>query len=268
MYRIGQFAKLTGVTERTLRYYDKKGLLKPTLRVDGGYRYYSKEDLVQLQKILTMKYLNFSLEDIADTLADEKVSMAEVFDQQHEWLIKKRDELNGIIESLDRIKKITSKVDSISAGFLLLMIHNLQNENKQREHLLMHLPSQIVNVIFQDDQHMEEKLELEMKMVTLLSQILELQQQGISHTSEEAISVGLSLYSMLAELLMKATKNMTEEEKEKLQLFEKDQDALDPALFPSILSKEETDYIDNLMELVDIIYHTQLEQESEQEIRI
>lgn len=257
MYRIGQFAKLTGVTERTLRYYDKKGLLKPTLRVDGGYRYYSKDDLIQLQKILTMKYLNFSLEDIADTLADENVSMAEVFDQQHEWLEKKRDELNGIIASLDRVKKITSKVDSISAGLLLLMIHNLQNEKKQREHLLTHLPLELVNVIFQDDQQMEEKLELEMTMVTLLSQILEFQQQEISHTSEEAITVGLALFSMLADLTMKATENMAEEEREKMQLFEKNQVALDPALFPSILSKEETDYIDKLMEHVDRIYHAQ-----------
>ncbi|MCR8657092.1 MerR family transcriptional regulator [Paenibacillus endoradicis] len=266
MYRIGQFAKLTGVTERALRYYDKKGILKPTLRVDGGYRYYSREDLIQLQKILTMKYLNFSLEEIADTLVDENVSMAEVFDQQHEWLVKKRDELNGIIASLDRVKKITSKVDSISSGLLLLMIHSLQNENKQREHLLKHLPPDFVNIIYQNDPQTEEQLELEMKMVVLLSQILEFHQKGISHSSEEATTVGLSLFSMLADLTMKASQNMTEEERAKLHLFENDSVVLDPALFPSILLDEEMEYIEKLMEHVEHIYHAQEKQENEQEV--
>ena len=56
IYPIGAFAKMTAITERTLRYYDRKGLLKPSSRNEQGHRYYTDKDLIQLQKILTLKY--------------------------------------------------------------------------------------------------------------------------------------------------------------------------------------------------------------------
>ena len=52
-YTTGQFAKMAGVTLRTIRYYDKIGLLKPSHIIDNGYRQYCNKDLITLQKILT-----------------------------------------------------------------------------------------------------------------------------------------------------------------------------------------------------------------------
>ena len=51
-YTTGQFAKMAGVTLRTIRYYDKIGLLKPSHILDNGYRQYYNKDLITLQKIL------------------------------------------------------------------------------------------------------------------------------------------------------------------------------------------------------------------------
>lgn len=67
-FTVGKFAKLTGVTERTLRYYDRRGLLKPSKYNKQGHRLYTENDLFKLQNILTLKYLDFSLEDIAEYL--------------------------------------------------------------------------------------------------------------------------------------------------------------------------------------------------------
>jgi ubiquinone/menaquinone biosynthesis C-methylase UbiE len=64
LYSIGQFAKIAGVTLRTLRYYDKIGLLKPCDHKDSGHRLYSRQDFARLQKILTLKYIGLSLEEI------------------------------------------------------------------------------------------------------------------------------------------------------------------------------------------------------------
>lgn len=64
-YTAGEFAKKAGVTIRTIRYYDDKGLLKPSSLSDTGYRLYTDSDFAKLQVILTLKYLGFSLEDIA-----------------------------------------------------------------------------------------------------------------------------------------------------------------------------------------------------------
>ena len=64
LYSTGEFAKLAGVTIRTIRYYDKIGLLKPTMILENGYRRYCNQDLITLQKILCLKELGFSLEEI------------------------------------------------------------------------------------------------------------------------------------------------------------------------------------------------------------
>ncbi len=63
-YKTGQFAKMANVSERTIRYYDKIGLLKPSFIMENGYRQYSEKDFVKLQKIIALKHLGFSIEDI------------------------------------------------------------------------------------------------------------------------------------------------------------------------------------------------------------
>src|ERR1051325_6792814 len=71
MFKIGEFSKLVQVPVPTLRYYDQMGLLKP-VKVDRltGYRYYSASQLPHLHRILALKGLGFSLEQIATVLAE------------------------------------------------------------------------------------------------------------------------------------------------------------------------------------------------------
>ena len=61
---------MAGVTLRTIRYYDKIGLLKPSHILDNGYRQYCNKDLITLQKILALKELGFSLEEIYPLIID------------------------------------------------------------------------------------------------------------------------------------------------------------------------------------------------------
>lgn len=73
-YTSGQFAKKANVSIRTIRYYDQQELLKPSYINTNGYRMYTDGDFARLQKILTFKYLGFSLEEIRDmTLGEESV---------------------------------------------------------------------------------------------------------------------------------------------------------------------------------------------------
>lgn len=72
MFRIGLFAKLNNVSVKTLRYYDEKGLLKPaSIDSQTGYRYYSPDQMLVLNKILSLKSLDFSLTEIAYILEDD-----------------------------------------------------------------------------------------------------------------------------------------------------------------------------------------------------
>lgn len=63
-YSSGEFAKKANVTVRTIRYYDKQDILKPSYLTESGARFYTDSDFTRLQQILLLKYLGFSLEDI------------------------------------------------------------------------------------------------------------------------------------------------------------------------------------------------------------
>ena len=70
-YSSGEFARMAHVTLRTIRYYDKQNILKPSYVTDAGARFYTDEDFARLQQILLLKYLGFSLDDIREmTIAD------------------------------------------------------------------------------------------------------------------------------------------------------------------------------------------------------
>ena len=67
-YRVADFAKLAGITVRTLQYYDRIDLLKPADMTDGGHRLYRRQDLLRLQQILTLKWMGFKLDQIKELL--------------------------------------------------------------------------------------------------------------------------------------------------------------------------------------------------------
>jgi DNA-binding transcriptional MerR regulator len=105
MFRIGEFSRLSRLSIKALRFYDERGLLKPTY-VDQttGYRYYSAALLPRLQRILAFKELGFSLEEIIDLLGgDPQV------DRVQTLLRSKREELS---KKLEREKSRLVAVDS------------------------------------------------------------------------------------------------------------------------------------------------------------
>ncbi len=105
-YTIGQLAKLAGISTKTLRVYERKGLLIPQRNEDNDYRLYGEEAVKSLEKIQLMKYLDFSLDQIADFLQlYENVSRENMLIQQKRLLEKKREQLNTVIAHVDRAVK-------------------------------------------------------------------------------------------------------------------------------------------------------------------
>lgn len=75
-WRIGQLAGLTGVTVRTLRYYDQAGLLHPSAQTSGGHRLYDHANVVRLYRILALRRLQFTLAEIRSLLDDPDWDLA------------------------------------------------------------------------------------------------------------------------------------------------------------------------------------------------
>ncbi len=105
-YTAEKFAKRAGVTSRTLRYYDKIGLLKPSKYTECGYRLYCDDDMIRLQRIIALRYLRFSLPEIQLTLEkDEADGVLDSLRSQREAFEKERAHLDHIIETIKRLEE-------------------------------------------------------------------------------------------------------------------------------------------------------------------
>ena len=105
MKSISQVAKLTGVSIRTLQYYDEIGLLKPSKLTAAGYRMYDDNALQTLQQILFFKELGFSLKEIRQILENPDFDRIAAFKKQKELFLLKRARLDRLIQLLERLEK-------------------------------------------------------------------------------------------------------------------------------------------------------------------
>ncbi|MED9903520.1 MAG: MerR family transcriptional regulator [Lachnospiraceae bacterium] len=106
-YTIGEIAKLSGVSAKTLRFYDEKGLLKPVEYSEAGYRYYNETSFVALQRILMLKYLGMPLEQIRDIVKNDTHSLEESLQEQKKLLNEKKRHLDCVIDAVDKVQKAT-----------------------------------------------------------------------------------------------------------------------------------------------------------------
>ncbi len=124
-YTSGQFAKKANVSIRTVRYYDKQSLLKPSGMSEGGYRLYTDSDFAKLQKILSLKYLGFSLDEIRSiTINDDDNDYVEESLRLQLNLIRKRIEHLKLVEqTLTETSRLVNENQSVDWNKILHLIH-------------------------------------------------------------------------------------------------------------------------------------------------
>lgn len=104
-----RFARKAAVSVRTLRYYDKVGLLAPTSYTEAGHRLYTDHDLVVLQQILALKFLGFSLHEIRACLQTGPHRLQEVFARQKAMLMERRAQLDTIIQAVAEAERLAEQ---------------------------------------------------------------------------------------------------------------------------------------------------------------
>lgn len=124
-YTSGEFAKMANVSIRTVRYYDKQGLLKPAGMSEAGYRLYTDADFARLQKILSLKYLGFSLDEIRSiTINDDDNGFMEESVRLQLNLIRKRIEHLKLVEqTLEETARLVGENPVIDWNKILHLIH-------------------------------------------------------------------------------------------------------------------------------------------------
>lgn len=130
-YTTGKFAKKAGVTERTLRYYDKIGLLKPKKNDENSYRLYTDEDFVLLQKILVFKSLGFSLDEIRFLIHDNN-EIEKSFDVQKKLIKQKITYYTKVYDSLNYTSRLL-KNDANALDHLVETVRLLSKQDSLAE---------------------------------------------------------------------------------------------------------------------------------------
>lgn len=105
LYSTGEFAKKANVSVRTIHYYEKMGLIQPEKISDTGYRYYSEKEFARIQRILTLKLLGFSLEEIQVMSLNETNTgyLQKSFDLQLSLVRRKIQHLKAVEESVENV---------------------------------------------------------------------------------------------------------------------------------------------------------------------
>ena len=103
MKTVKEVSALTGISIRTLRYYDEIGLLRPTQITQARYRLYDEKALTKLQEIMFFRELEVPLEKIKKIMENPEYTRKQALLTQKDLLIRKRNHLNGLIELINNI---------------------------------------------------------------------------------------------------------------------------------------------------------------------
>lgn len=124
-WKVGDLAKLTGLTIRTLRFYDQIGLFSPSDQTESGHRLYTESDVSRLHQILALKDLGLSLEETKSVLAQESIRPAEILALQIDRLKSKIAAQQKLLEELERASGLLKAQDRLAVDDftrLLLMM--------------------------------------------------------------------------------------------------------------------------------------------------
>lgn len=180
-YSIGTIQKMTKMTARTLHYYDEIGLLKAK-RTAAGHRYYTKQDLITLQRIVSLKFLGYPLETIQQLLEKETWDTAEYFTFQREEMIKKRNQLNDSIRLLEHAQKLIEQQGELDPDLFFLLINSVQMEEEHKKWLKSFVPEQIVEDLYGISE--EEQRELEEQFISF---VLRLKEMNLDDPEDDAL---------------------------------------------------------------------------------
>ena len=139
MRTVKEISDLTGISVRTLHYYDEIGLLKPTEKSDAGYRLYDDKALETLQQILFFREFDISLKEIKAVLDNPALERNQILQVQRKMLVTKKERMERLIASIDDILKGENKMD--------FTIFTKTEVEEMFQTMLEHMPENMRNIV-------------------------------------------------------------------------------------------------------------------------
>lgn len=142
MRTVKEILDLTGISVRTLHYYDEIGLLKPTEKSDAGYRLYDDKALETLQQILFFREFDISLKEIKAVLDNPALERNQILQVQRKMLVTKKERMERLIASIDDILKGENKMD--------FTIFTKTEVEEMFQTMLEHMPENMRNIAIKE----------------------------------------------------------------------------------------------------------------------
>ena len=142
MRTVKEISDLTGISVRTLHYYDEIGLLKPTEKSDAGYRLYDDKALETLQQILFFREFDISLKEIKAVLDNPALERNQILQVQRKMLVTKKERMERLINSIDDILKGENKMD--------FTIFTKTEVEEMFQTMLEHMPENMRNIAIKE----------------------------------------------------------------------------------------------------------------------
>lgn len=182
--RIGELAKATGLTVRTLRHYDQIGVLRPRMRTEGGYRLYGEAEIRRLQQIRSLQALGFSLEQIGTMLDGDEASLLEVIDWQFAAIERELATLQRVRARLQAVSRVLQRTDSVDVDELTALMKEMTMvEQYYSEEQLETLAAR--RAAYGD----EQIAQFEQQWAALIERANEAMAQGVDPTSEPVLEI-------------------------------------------------------------------------------
>lgn len=153
---------MTGIPVRTLHYYDEKGLLQPN-RQASGHRIYGTEDMMRLQKILSLKSMGFALESIKEVLNQPKYDLTfiETLKMQQQALEANRSQIEKSLEIIARMITVVQQEETLEHELLFSLIRNMYGEDQQRKWVEAHFSEHTAASLFDLPTELATKMDLD-----------------------------------------------------------------------------------------------------------
>jgi len=193
-WKVGQLAERTGLTVRTLHHYDQIGLLSPSHRSKAGHRLYGERDVKRLQKIVSLRQLGLTLDQIAEWLSRPRLSAVDVLDLH----IRKIREQIGAQEALcSRLEGITRALrarERVSMDEFLNTIEAIQMYDKY------YTPDELERIKKRGEVVGAERIrEVEQEWPVLIAQVREEMEKGTDPTDPRVRKLAEKWMSLVKE---------------------------------------------------------------------
>ena len=195
--QINEFAKLTGVSVRTLHYYDEIGLLKPAfVDAQNGYRFYDENSLVSMQEILFYRELDFPLKSIRNIMSSPDYDKEKALSEQRKLLSLKKERLERIINALDDAKKGKVTMTAFDNNDYEIARKQFEAEAKERWGETVAYKEQAKKTA---NYSKDKWQEVNNGLMTVFAKFAECRQKGNSADSAEAQSLVKELQAYITE---------------------------------------------------------------------